>query len=154
MFCSYLALRTVEIYMTQEPLTHGTCKRSLDMDMNIDSTHIDLAGGFWYWMVCDPTLNIYIYIDSRQTNSLGVFGTCWNHQQASVTSHQAPADWETTEFHRTNMAKETIWVCWNWGDIQNCIFMQKIDDQAWSTINNYSWAPFVTQTHLNTFKIN
>ena len=33
--CSYLALRTVEICITQEPLTHGTCKRSLDMDMNI-----------------------------------------------------------------------------------------------------------------------
>ena len=108
-----------------------------------------VLNSLWSYIEYIPTE----YIDSTQTNSLGVFGTCWNHQQASVTSHQAPADWEATEFHRTNMAKETIWVCWNWGDIQNCIFMQKIDDQAWSTMN-YSWAPFVTQTHLNTSKIN
>ena len=153
--CSYLALRTVEICMTQEPLTHGTCKKIFGhghehrFDTHRPGWWFLVLNSLWSYIEYIPTE----YIDSTQTNSLGVFGTCWNHQQASVTSHQAPADWEATEFHRTNMAKETIWVCWNWGDIQNCIFMQKIDDQAWSTMN-YSWAPFVTQTHLNTSKIN
>ena len=44
---------TADTWNLQKIFGHGH-------EHTVDSTHIDLAGGFWYWMFCDPTLNIFL----------------------------------------------------------------------------------------------
>lgn len=106
-----------------------TCEKSVDVNIHEHSAWFDTYRPGWWvsGIVCGPTLNtVYSYWISWEgefPGSLEHVETTSKPMCLAIRHLQIEKQQNSIE---PTWPMETIWVCRNWGGIQNCIFMEKM----------------------------